>query len=246
MRGLIATVLAIISVIALLGGIIYLENKKWEVPSYIQERRKQLEEALTQENLDRLKEGTIVNWEQNPRPSQLLYWVGVYLEYAQPYSQEPYYWANEQLGRLRARDDKSDPNTILEYGVGRCEEFSIVFAAFCKIAGYDVRIVWDYSVGISPDGKQNGDHVWVEVDWLPPYAKPIDISQWINDGQVFWCHIEPTDGAIWATTGTDLEKNPYINNPLMYERDRKKEVTDAWAVWLDYCLKVTDRYQYEE
>lgn len=54
-----------------------------------------------------------------------------------------------------------DPLKILEYGKGRCEEFSILYVALCLAHGYETRIVVDVF----------GDHVWAEV---------LDGDSWIH------------------------------------------------------------------
>ena len=59
-----------------------------------------------------------------------------------------------------------DPFQILNYGKGRCEEFSILYVALCLAQGYESRLVVDVY----------GDHVWSEVKL-----------------QGIWIHVDPSD-----------------------------------------------------
>jgi hypothetical protein len=61
----------------------------------------------------------------------------------------------------------NDPFDILEYGRGKCREFSILFAAVCLANRYRARLVLDMS-----------DHAWVEV-WIPKKNR--------------WIHVDPSE-----------------------------------------------------
>jgi len=116
-----------------------------------------------------------------------------------------------------------DPIEILEYGKGRCGEFTIAYTALLLANGYNVRIIYDASAG-----EGNGDHMWVEV-WS---------SRWI--------HIDPTEGATWTTTPfVNIFYNPYINNPYMYEQDWEKELTEVWGIEPTWCGRVEENYKWE-
>jgi len=237
-----------LAIVSLIGGLIYMENEKWKIPKYVKDKQTMLKSALSEENLKSLEQEYLSKiFKNKQKPATLLFWLGELLSYANPkLSYDP---TNKLLSQLRAEEDHYNPNVILSYGVGRCEEFSIVYAAFLKVAGFDVHLVYDFSVGKSKTGKQNGDHVWVEVNALPGKATSDELRQWSKDG-FFWCHVDPVEGAIWArkqqiiTSEWDLELNPYINNPYMYERDWGKEVKDAWAISSEYAFSVTQKYQY--
>jgi hypothetical protein len=64
----------------------------------------------------------------------------------------------------------NDPLEILDYGKGRCGEFSILFTALCLAHNYQARIILDLS-----------DHVWTEV-W--------------DDEQKRWVHVDPSERKI--------------------------------------------------
>jgi len=64
----------------------------------------------------------------------------------------------------------NDPIEILEYGKGRCSEFSVLFTALCLAHNYRARLILDMS-----------DHVWTEV-W--------------NDEQKRWVHVDPSEKRI--------------------------------------------------
>lgn len=97
----------------------------------------------------------------------------------------------------------TDPQAILEYGKGRCGEYSILYTALCLAHGYRARIVLDMT-----------DHVWTEV----------------YDGtQNRWIHVDPS------------EKR--IDDPKMYERDWKKQLTKIYAFENGEAEDVTENYK---
>ncbi len=95
------------------------------------------------------------------------------------------------------------PFEILDYGQGRCREFSILFMAICSANGYRARIILDLS-----------DHTWVEI-W--------------NPSQKRWVHVDPS------------EKR--IDDPEMYERDWKKNLTEVYAFERGRQQDVTRNYK---
>ena len=64
----------------------------------------------------------------------------------------------------------NDPLEIIEYGKGRCGEFSILYTALCLANNYRARLILDMS-----------DHVWTEI--------------WDNK-QKRWIHIDPSEKRI--------------------------------------------------
>jgi len=63
-------------------------------------------------------------------------------------------WEHERLVYTNEDFERySDPFRIIEYGKGRCEEFSILYVALCLAHGYQSRLVVD----------MYGDHVWAEI-----------------------------------------------------------------------------------
>lgn len=79
------------------------------------------------------------------------------------------YSEDEYLTIFRMNNaNHEDAIEILEFGLGRCGEFSITYTALLLAYGYEARMVMCLS-----------DHVWVEVK--------------TNDG---WMHIDPTEWRI--------------------------------------------------
>lgn len=60
-----------------------------------------------------------------------------------------------------------DPIDIIEYGQGKCREFSILFTALCLANSYKARLILDMS-----------DHAWTEV--------------WSDDSGK-WIHVDPSE-----------------------------------------------------
>jgi len=106
-------------------------------------------------------------------------------------------WAKEDIVR------HNNPLEIIDFGKGRCGEFSILFTALCLAHGYRARLILDMS-----------DHVWTEV-W--------------DDNQERWIHVDPS------------EKR--IDDPLMYERDWKKTLTEIYAFENGNVENVTKKYK---
>ena len=113
-------------------------------------------------------------------------------------------WVHEKVkwddGEIQRHND---PLEILNYGRGRCGEFSILFTALCLAHGHRARLILDMS-----------DHVWTEV-WDPVKSK--------------WMHIDPS------------EKR--MDDPLMYERDWKKNLTEIYAFENGEAEDVTKDYK---
>lgn len=97
----------------------------------------------------------------------------------------------------------NDPLEIIDYGKGRCGEFSILYTALCLAHNYRARLILDMT-----------DHVWTEV-W--------------NVNQKRWVHVDPS------------EKR--IDDPKMYERDWKKNLTEVYALDNGNTENVTANYK---
>lgn len=106
-------------------------------------------------------------------------------------------WSKGQITRY------TDPLAILQYGKGRCGEYSILYTALCLAHGYRARIVLDMT-----------DHVWTEI---------------YDDTHRRWIHIDPS------------EKR--MDDPKMYERDWKKNLTKIYAFENGKSEDVTDSYK---
>jgi len=80
-------------------------------------------------------------------------------------------WIHQRIkfnkGRILRHEDPID---VIEYGQGKCREFSVLFTALCLANGYRARLILDMS-----------DHVWTEV--------------WDNNlGN--WIHVDPSEKRI--------------------------------------------------
>ncbi|MGD0029141.1 MAG: transglutaminase-like domain-containing protein [Candidatus Bathyarchaeia archaeon] len=113
-------------------------------------------------------------------------------------------WVHEKVkwddGEIQRHND---PLEILNYGRGRCGEFSILFTALCLAHGHRARLILDMS-----------DHVWTEV-WDHAKSK--------------WMHVDPS------------EKR--MDDPLMYERDWKKNLSEIYAFENGEAENVTKVYK---
>ncbi len=96
-----------------------------------------------------------------------------------------------------------DPLKIIDYGRGRCGEFSILFTALCLAHNYRARLVLDVS-----------DHVWTET-W--------------DSKKKRWIHCDPSERR--------------IDDPLMYERDWKKNLKEIYALENGNLENVTENYK---
>lgn len=77
-------------------------------------------------------------------------------------------WEHERLNYTRdpSIERYTDPLKIMNYGKGRCQEFSILYVALCLANGYGSRFVYDLL----------GDHTWAEIKL-----------------QGIWTHVDPTE-----------------------------------------------------
>jgi hypothetical protein len=73
-------------------------------------------------------------------------------------------WTKEDVLR------HNEPLEIIDFGKGRCGEFSILFTALCLTHNYRARLILNMS-----------DHVWTEV-W--------------DDNQERWIHVDPSEKRI--------------------------------------------------
>jgi len=86
-------------------------------------------------------------------------------------------WVNEQIDFVPLNETikrHTDPFEILEYGRGRCGEFSILYVAACLAHGYHSRLI--VATDVSDSRYWVDQHVWAEVK--------------LNDG---WVHVDPSE-----------------------------------------------------
>lgn len=146
-------------------------------------------------------------------PEYLLRWLGMRLSYNESKAIERY----------------DDPIEIIEYGKGRCHEFSVAYLAIMYVQGYTPRLVIDDSPENDTTDAEEGDHIWIEYHIF-------------ND---YWIHVDPTQGAVYANSTDNFRINDYVKNPMMYEEDWKKDVTVVWAIEPYHCERIEENYQYE-
>jgi len=105
-------------------------------------------------------------------------------------------WESNRLNYTRGNIIRyTNPIDILNYGLGRCGEFSILYVAICLANGIPARLVIDAIV----------DHVWAEVN--------------PSKDNKTWLHVEVTDSGVRIQKG---EKSIYdtpatVDNPSLYK-----------------------------
>ena len=94
-----------------------------------------------------------------------------------------------------------DPFEILEYGKGRCEEFSILYVAACLAHGYRARLVSDIF----------GDHMWAEISL---HNK--------------WVHIDPSESRVDDPYMYERDWHKNIKVIYAFEDGRFEDVTSTY------------------
>ena len=92
-----------------------------------------------------------------------------------------------------------DPLAILEYGKGRCGEYSILYTAICLAHGYRARIVLDMT-----------DHVWTEI-WNPTQKR--------------WIHIDPSERRIDDPKMYERDWKKRLTKIYAFENGKVEDVT---------------------
>jgi hypothetical protein len=85
-------------------------------------------------------------------------------------------WANGPFTRY------SEPRSILQQGIGKCEEYSIIFVAACLALGYEARLLVSRQFYLAFIGL-HGFHAWAEVK---------------IDGA--WIQVDPSPTPFWNDT----------------------------------------------
>lgn len=180
-----------------------------------------MKEISSEEYIEKIRNYTGFG-EESERPNRQMHYV-----YALMYLGEKVEYTTEFIERYE------DPIEILEYGKGRCGEFTIALTALLLSNGWNARMVYDVSAG-----EGNGDHMWVEIFAYPPFRSASEPE---------WIHIDPTEGAVWTKKlFINPFDNPYIDNPYIYERDWEKELTEVWGIEPTWCGRVEENYQWEQ
>ena len=85
-------------------------------------------------------------------------------------------WQHEKLVYTEEKIERyKDPFKILDYGKGKCQEFSILYAALCLAHGYQSRLVVDIY----------GDHIWTEIKLQNQYIHIDPTERKINDPYMY-------------------------------------------------------------
>lgn len=152
-----------------------------------------MENAYSQESITALQETVDGNYTYE----ELMNWVRKNLDFDKTKNKFPRY-----AGPINVLiHGVSVPQKILEGGIGRCEEFSVVFVAVCVAHGYDARLVRS----VSP-----GDHMWAEV---------------LVDDE--WIHVDPSDG-VFDDPFRYFRGDYILEKIIAYGRNRYVEVTEKY------------------
>lgn len=100
----------------------------------------------------------------------------------------------------------NDPFEIIEYGQGKCREFSILFTAVCLANNYRARIILDLS-----------DHVWTEV-W--------------DSKQHTWMHVDPSEKRINDPEMYERDWKKDLKEVYAFEDGRQQDVTQKYKIKL--------------
>jgi hypothetical protein len=95
-----------------------------------------------------------------------------------------------------------DPFEIIEYGQGKCREFSVLFAAVCLANGYRARLILDLS-----------DHAWTEV-W--------------DTKQRRWVHTDPSERRIDDPHMYERDWKKHLTAVYAFENGQLENVTGAY------------------
>lgn len=127
-------------------------------------------------------------------------------------------WESSRINYTRESIERhTNPIEILNYGLGRCGEFSILYVSICLANDIPARLVIDLVV----------DHVWAEVN--PS-----------KDGKT-WVHVEPTDSCARTQKGRSIYDIPAtVNNPSYYKK-KSFQMVFAFQVTEERQVLIIDR-----
>lgn len=152
-----------------------------------------MENAYSQESITGLKE----TFDGNYTYEELIYWVRNNLDFDKTKKNFPRYSGPMNVLLYGV----SVPQKILKGGIGRCEEFSVVYVAVCVAHGYDARLVRSFSPG---------DHMWAEV--------------LVDD---VWIHVDPSDG-VFDDPFRYFRGDYILEKIIAYERNWYVEITETY------------------
>ena len=98
----------------------------------------------------------------------------------------------------------NNPFEIIEYGQGKCREFSILFTAVCSANDYRARLVLDMS-----------DHAWVEV-W--------------DTKRKSWTHVDPSERRINDPEMYERDWKKNLKEVYAFENGVLEDVTGSYKI----------------
>jgi len=98
----------------------------------------------------------------------------------------------------------NNPFEIIEYGQGKCREFSILFTAVCLANDYRARLVLDMS-----------DHAWVEV-W--------------DTKRKSWTHVDPSERRINDPEMYERDWKKNLKEVYAFENGVLEDVTGSYKI----------------
>lgn len=117
-------------------------------------------------------------------------------------------WVHERVKFDNGKIDRhNDPREILDYGRGRCGEFSILFTSLCLAHGYRARLILDMS-----------DHVWTEV-W--------------DSARERWVHVDPSEKRIDDPSMYERDWKKNLHEIYALENGNIENVTKSYKIVKD-------------
>ena len=98
----------------------------------------------------------------------------------------------------------NSPFEIIEYGQGKCREFSVLFTAVCLANGYRARLILDMS-----------DHAWTEV-WDATLDK--------------WVHVDPSEKRMNDPEMYERDWKKNLKEVYAFENGKLEDVTKTYKV----------------
>ena len=118
-------------------------------------------------------------------------------------------WVHNQIEFNKGNIPRhEDPFDIIQYGQGKCREFSILFTAACLANGYRARLILDLS-----------DHAWTEV-WNPELKR--------------WTHIDPSEKRLDDPEMYERDWKKNLKEVYAFENGRYVNVTNAYKMRMSY------------
>jgi len=97
-----------------------------------------------------------------------------------------------------------DPFEIINYGQGKCREFSVLFTAICLANGYRARLILDVS-----------DHAWTEV-WDVRKKK--------------WAHVDPSEKRLDDPEMYERDWKKNLREVYAFENGKLEDVTKTYKM----------------